>query len=254
MRIPLARTLHLRHAASSGLVFDTLGGPLVAICGLVGGAGTTTLALALADQAARESTTPVLLTEADPSRAGLTALTGRATPLPLVALAAHMHDDPVPADTFAQLPTGLRLIAAPAQPAPRVAREQIAALLADARAAHGLVVVDCGTSWTADSPALTCASHIIWTAPATKSAATRASWALGAVAPPPGRVREALVATRITPGQAVRVRALRRLARERCDQLVLIDHDPALARGDQLDEGAHGRALTSLATLLRRQP
>src|SRR5436305_1368767 len=45
--------------SACGLAFERLGGPLVAVCGLAGGAGTTTLALALARQAARESALPV---------------------------------------------------------------------------------------------------------------------------------------------------------------------------------------------------
>ena len=254
MRIPLARTARADRATTYGLAFDALGGPLVAVCGLTGGAGTTTLALLLATCAAGESATPVLLTEADPARAGLAALTGRATPRSLAALAAHLRDEEAPRDTFAELSTGLRLIAAAAQPAPRVERDEVGALLSEARAAHGLVVVDCGTSWTAGSPALTNASHIVWTAPAMASAATRAAHALDAVAPPPGRAHEALAVTRIRRARAVNVRTLRRIARARCEQLVLIDHDDALARGEQPRETAHGRALTSLAGLLRRQP
>ena len=254
LRTPLARAARANRATAYGLAFDALGGPLVAVCGLTGGAGTTTLALLLANRAARESTTPVLLTEADPARAGLAALTGRATPRSLAALAAHLHDEEAPRDTFAELSTGLRLIAAAAQPAPSVEREDLGALLSEARAAHGLVVVDCGTSWTADSPALSTASHIVWTAPATASAATRAAHALNAVAPSPGRAWEALAVTRITPARAVSVRTLRRIARARCDQLVLIDHDDALATGEQPHETAHARPLTSLAGLLQRQP
>lgn len=254
MRIPLARTVRVNRATTYGLAFDALGGPLLAVCGLTGGAGTTTLALLLANCAARESTTPVLLTEADPARAGLAVLTGRASPRSLTALAAHLHDDQAPRDTFAELSTRLRLIAAAAHPTPRVEREHVGALLTQARDAHGLVVVDCGTSWTADSSALTNASHIIWTTPATASAATRAAHALDAVAPPPGRAHEALAATRITGARAVNVRTLRRIARTRCEQLVLVDYDEALARGEPPRETAHARGLTSLAGLLRRQP
>ena len=59
-RIPLARGRARNETAVCGLAFDTTGGPLVAICGLVGGAGTTTLALCLGHQAATESDAPVL--------------------------------------------------------------------------------------------------------------------------------------------------------------------------------------------------
>lgn len=251
-RLPLARA-RIEHTAACGLAFDVFGGPLVAVCGLAGGAGTTTLALLIADRAARESTAPVLLTEADSQRAGLAALSGRATPRPLASLAARLHDDEAPSDTFAELPTGLRLIAATPQRSPLVDDAAIVELLDQARAAHGLVVVDCGTSWTAASPVLARASHIIWTAPATQHAALRARSALESVAPPPGRSREALAVTRVAPGRAVSVRALRRIARQRCDELVLIGHDPALTGGESSGEATHTRALIALAALLRRQ-
>ena len=68
-----------RRRRAIGLAFDELGGPLVAVCGLAGGAGTTTLALLLAHQAAVASAAPILLTEADPLRPGLAALSGAAT-------------------------------------------------------------------------------------------------------------------------------------------------------------------------------
>jgi len=254
MRLPLARRARESRLLGHGLRFDTLAGPVVAVCGLVGGAGTTTVALALADSAARESRAPILLTEADPTRAGLAAVTGRATPRPLAALAAHLHDQDVPHDTFAELPTGLRLIAAAAQPSPQVDRDALDALLAEANAAHGLVVIDCSTSWTADSPALASATHIIWTTQASTTAAARVPQVLAALAPPPGRALEALAVTRVAPARAASVRALRRAVRDRCDRLVLIDHDPALATGNAPGHEVHGRALASLASLLCRRP
>jgi hypothetical protein len=53
----------------------------------------------------------------------------------------------------------------------------------------------------------------------------------------------------------VSVRALRRLAGERCDRLVLAPHSEALARGDVADASATlGRALMGIAHVVRRQP
>src|SRR5215207_10219947 len=89
-RIARPRTARRDNAPVCGLAFNELGGPLVALCGLAGGAGTSTLALLLARQAAAESSAPVLLTEADPLRPGLAALTGCATPRPLIALAREL--------------------------------------------------------------------------------------------------------------------------------------------------------------------
>ena len=87
-RLPFPRAARAGHAGERALAFDTVGGPVVAVCGLTGGAGTSTLALLLARLAASDSTAPILLAETDPMRAGLAVLTGRATPRPLVALAA----------------------------------------------------------------------------------------------------------------------------------------------------------------------
>jgi hypothetical protein len=254
-RIPLPRAVPRDRASVCGLAFDQLGGPLIAVCGLAGGAGTSTLALVLARQAAAESAAPVLLAEADPLRAGLAALAGRATPRPLVALAQQADDDVVPTDTFVELTPGLRLIAATPQPGTPVGPDALSALLDEARDAHGLVIVDCGTHWTAASPVLSQATHIIWTLPATPVGLTRGQAQFAAdVTPTPGRWREVLAATATTPRPLVSVRALRKVARQRCDRLVLIPHSAALARGEQGASDATSRALTGLAATLRRDP
>ena len=54
----------------------------------------------------------MLLTEADPLRAGLAALAGQAAPHPLVELAQRVAEDAAPAETFIELEPGLRLVAA----------------------------------------------------------------------------------------------------------------------------------------------
>src|SRR4051812_36549590 len=58
-RVPLLNARRSEAAPACGLAFDEPGGPLVAVCGLVGGAGASTLALCLARQAAHESAAPV---------------------------------------------------------------------------------------------------------------------------------------------------------------------------------------------------
>jgi hypothetical protein len=254
-RIRVPRAAWHSPAGVCGLAFDQPGGPLVAICGLAGGAGTTTLALLLARQAAAESAAPVLLAEADPLRAGLAVLAGRATPRPLVALAQEVDDDVVPTETFVELSRGLRLIAATPQSGPSVGRDALRALLDEARNAHGLVIVDCGTQWTAESPVLAQATHIIWTLPATPIGLSCGQVQLTAdVVPAPGRWREVLATTVTTHRPLVTVRALRKVARQRCDRLVLIPHSEALARGEQVISDSTTRALTGLAGTLRRDP
>ena len=250
-RIRLPRTA-AREDRSAGLAFDQLGGPLVAICGLTGGAGTSTLALLLAREAAAASAAAVLLTEANARRAGLCVRAGRATPRPLIALAHELAEDPPPTDTFVELDPGLRLIAAKPQAIPEPDADALSALLIQARDAHGLVVVDCATSWSTDSPVLAHATHLIWTIPATPLGLATAHAQLAA-APPPGRVAEVLVATAVAERARVSVRSLRKLARERCEQLVLLPHEEALARGERTASEATARAIAAMAPTLRRR-
>jgi cellulose biosynthesis protein BcsQ len=251
-RLPIPRAARAGHAGERALTFDTVGGPVVAICGLTGGAGTSTLALLLARLAAADSAAPILLAETDPMRAGLAVLTGRATPRPLVTLAQDVIDDRQPAEAFVQLEARLRLIAAEPQPAQGAARDALDLLLAKARDAHGLVVLDCGTNWTPDSTVLAHATHIIWTLPATPTGLARAATQLKAAMTTAGRWHEALAATATVTRPLPSMRALRRLARQRCDQLVLIPHDEGLARGETTASDRARHALTGIAPFLRR--
>ena len=149
----LAGRLALRHdrraatastAADDSLAFHQVGGPLVAVCGLTGGAGASTLAYLLARRAARHSSSPVLLAELV-SGGGLSALTGRASPFGLAELAGAVADQHPVGQPFAELDDGLRLVAAAQRPESQLElAEPLAGLLSDARAAHGLVVVDTG--------------------------------------------------------------------------------------------------------------
>lgn len=250
-RIPLPHQARAR-SGDGVFAFDAVGGPVVAVCGLTGGAGTSTLALLLARLAARESSAPILLAESDPLRAGLATLAGRSTPRPLVGLAQDVADDLEPADTFVELDPGLRLIAAEPQPVGPVAPDALDVLLIQARDAHGLVVLDCGTHWAPDSTVLARATHIIWTLPATPTGLARGAAQLKSAMPAAGRWQEALAATAVAARPLVSVRALRRLVRQRCDQLILVPHDEGLARGEAAagDGGRH--ALEGIAPLLRR--
>jgi Flp pilus assembly CpaE family ATPase len=254
-RIPLTRGRARDDTAACGLAFDTTGGPLVAVCGLVGGSGASTLALCLARQAASESDAPVLVTEADAHRAGLAVIAGRATPHSLPALARQVAEGQAPEQTFTELAAGLRLIAAAPSRATPADPDQLRALLGQARAAHGLVLVDCGSDWAAAAPILEESTHILWTLPATPTGLARARLLLATDAlPRPGRARETLIAIASRPRPDASVRALRRLAAERCERLVLVPHSEQLARGDLTDDDRLRRALTGLAATLRRRP
>jgi len=250
-RIALPWTARSDGTPVCGLAFNELGGPLVAVCGLTGGAGTSTLALLLARQAAAESSAPVLLAEADPLRPGLAALAGCATPRPLIALARELDDDRVPSETFLELAPRLRLIAATPQQCAPPSPDALRALLGQARDAHGLTLIDCGTHWSAGDPVLGAATHIIWTVAATPTGLARARAHLTAgVAPAQGRRREMLAVAAIVPRPLVPVRALRQVARRRCERLVLIAHDERLARGAHSASETTNRALAGLARTL----
>jgi hypothetical protein len=253
-RIQRPRVVRRDRAMAPALAFDELGGPLVAVCALAGGAGASTLALLLARQAAASSAAPVLLTEADPLRGGLAAITGHAAPHPLVELAQRVAEDAAPAETFLELEPGLRLVAAAPRRCETPHPEAVRALLGEARAAHGLVIVDCGTTWAADNPTLSAATHILWCVSATPGGLAQLRLVLDSdVLPPAGRCAELLVATAQGVGPRVSVRSLRRLAGERGDRLVLIPHSDAAARGERVADEALAHAVSGIVTALRRR-
>lgn len=254
IRLPVAA--HSEESASHGLRFNEPGGPLVAVCGLVGGSGASTLAFALARQAARESAAPVLLTESETHRGGLAVVAGQTTILGLADLAQQVADGQTPREPFLELEHGLRLIAAAPRQSTKPVPSQLDALLRDARSAHGLVVIDCGVAWTAGHPVLDASTHVIWTVTASRPAVAQARTLMGSDAlPTPGRSREILVALAVDRRTGVSVRALRRLADLRCERLVLAPHSGALARGEPADPSlAFGRALAGIARVLRRRP
>ena len=249
VRMPARPATASRHASESRA------GSLVAIAGLAGGAGTTTLALLLARHAALESGEPILLTEASAERPGLALLAGRTSSAPLTELARVLAADDVPSESFIELAPGLRLIAA--GPTNQVSPDDAAldALLDQARAAHALVIVDCGTDRSVGSALIKRAAHVVWTVPATPAGVASARLLLESdVLPPPGRAREVLVAIAREPRPRVRVRALRRIAQPRCERLALIPYSSSLAQGEATgdDEGIR-RALAGVASTLRRR-
>lgn len=258
VRLPGALLGHRGPAATaaSGLAFDEPGGPVLAVCGLAGGAGTTTLAWLLARHAARESAAAVLICEPEALAAGLADRAGAASTTALGELArlADAGERPT-TGAFADLGDGLRLIgAAPRQahPAPAAA---LARVLSDARAAHGLVVCDCRTlDHPASATLIAGATHVLWTLPATPTATRQARAMVDARSlPSPGRAREALVAIATQPAARASVGDLRALAGARHERLILFPHTPELARGADSDRrGRLAGALTQLATFLRR--
>jgi MinD-like ATPase involved in chromosome partitioning or flagellar assembly len=253
-RLPAPIRDRRKRAASCRLAFDEPGGPMVAVCALVGGSGASTIAYALARQAARESAAPVLLAESDARRAGLAVLAGQASPLCLQRLARDVANGQAPDRPFVELEQGLRMIASAPHAVASPTPAELRALLGDARAAHGLVVVDCGTAWAAARPVLEEATHIIWTVTVDREAVARAHALFTSDALPlQGLCREVLVAVALGRRRRASVRALRRLASHRCERLVLAAHtDAPFDREISAADNRIGRALTGIARTLQR--
>ena len=149
------------------LAFAAPGGPLVAVCGLHGGAGTTTLACLLAAHAAASSPSGhVLAVEADARAGELAARLGVASALALPELAAARIADRLPDDgAVAQRDDGLRVLAAAGPRAAAAPANALAAVLAEARVAHGLCVLDAGClRGPAAETALAGADVVLWVA------------------------------------------------------------------------------------------
>jgi hypothetical protein len=185
---------------------------IVAVCGLHGGAGTTTIATLLARAAARQQPGQVLLCDSAPGAGDLALAIGAASAYNLtdVARLAAARQTPTEVPWLEQA-DGLRVMArAPARraAAPTDATTQV---LRNAAAAHSLVVVDTGTLQSEHATAaLRAADVVLWTLDATAQLdrcaallggpltadARHARWLLAASAT--GRDGDAPVATRLT--------------------------------------------------------
>jgi MinD-like ATPase involved in chromosome partitioning or flagellar assembly len=255
-RLPLARRRAAADAAERTLLaFHQAGGPLVAVCGLAGGAGVSTLAYLLARGAARHSTVPVLLAELDPG-GGLAALAEASSSLALGELARAVDEQRTPERPFAEPTAGLRLVASAHPSAAGPLRTgALERLLEDARAAHGLVVVDAGQPTHGETDRLLAkADHLMLCVPATAAGVRRAELQLagGLLRRTGAGGHSTLVCTATQPGAHAQVRRLRRLADGQVERLLLVPHLPQLARRE-LDESAFEPTLTALATILRRR-
>jgi hypothetical protein len=207
-------------------------GPLLAVCGLAGGAGTTTLAFLIALAAARQWTDPVLLADTGGPSGGLAACAGVEVSRSLSELAEQLGcGQPLGAGIYATRPDGLRVLASgPDFSSPDI-DDQLHPLLAHAREAHGLTVIDCGTlTRHAEQSVAAGATHVAWVLPATRPGVERGRRILEAASRIPGRE---LLLARGGPRQTkAPQRDLRRLAGERRALLVLVPHLSGLDRGE----------------------
>ena len=150
-------------------------GPLLAVCGLAGGAGVTTLSYLIALAAVRQWTDPVLVADTGGPSGGLAACAGVEVPRSLGELAQQLAAGvALGGGIYAAGRDGLRVLATgPEFSSPR-ADDQVRELLADAREAHGLTVIDCGTlAREAEQTAAAAATHVAWVLTATTHGVSR---------------------------------------------------------------------------------
>ena len=206
-------------------------GPLLAICGLAGGAGATTLAYLVALAAARQLNRPVLLADTGGPSGDLAALAGVEAPRSLPELASHLATGlPLTSGIYATGPAGLLVLATAPQFQSSSNLAQLSRILDDAREAHQLTVIDCGTlGRDADRAAAAAASHLAWVMPATEDGASRGERVLQAA--PSTAAKELLVARRDVGQSKARLQQLRRIAAERRAALVLVPYVSALEHG-----------------------
>ena len=206
-------------------------GPLLAVCGLTGGAGATTLAYLVALAAAQQEGGPVLVADTGGPSGGLAALAGIETPHSLVELAAQLAaGGPLEGGAYATGREGVRVIASGPEFTAPFAHERLARLLVDAREAHRLTVIDCGTlARDADRIAFASATHIAWVLPATADGIRRGRRVLDAA--PAAAAKQLIVGRRDERRPKAPLRELRRFASERHAPLVLVPHLPGLEAG-----------------------
>jgi MinD-like ATPase involved in chromosome partitioning or flagellar assembly len=201
-------------------------GPLLAVCGLCGGAGTSTLSYLIARFSARRQSDPVLVCDTGAPDGGLAHYAGVSTQRSLLELGEHVTAGLATGRLYVTGADGVRVLATgPRFPEQRAA-DGVHLVLDHARSAHALTVVDCGTlSRAADHIALAMASHIAWVLPATPTGVRRGERVLDAVSPYL-LGRELIVARRDEREPKCALNDLKRLARERDATLVLFPELP----------------------------
>ena len=207
-------------------------GPLLAVCGLAGGAGASTLAYLVARSAAGSDAEPVLVCDTGGPTAGLSTYAGAASPRSLTGAAdAIAAGEALEEGLFTPAAPGLRVLARGPELESSGETAAMGRLLADAREIHKLTVVDCGTlARPSDREVLAMATHIIWTLPATISGRHRGERFLELVPVMPDR-RELVVARRDDGARRAPLVELKALAEARRAPLVLMPHVPDLAEG-----------------------
>jgi MinD-like ATPase involved in chromosome partitioning or flagellar assembly len=228
-------------------------GPLLAVCGLAGAAGVTTLSYLIALAAVRQCTDPVLVADTGGPSGGLAACAGVEVERSLGELAQQLASGaPLGGGIYATGRDGLRVLATGPEFDSHPADDQVKLLLAHAREAHGLTVIDCGTlTRPAEQTAAAAATHLAWVLTASAHGVRRGLRVLDAVPPMAGK--ELIVARNDVRQASAPLRQLRRIAAERRALLVLVPHLPGLDAG-RLDACADAAQIPVQAILgaLRR--
>jgi MinD-like ATPase involved in chromosome partitioning or flagellar assembly len=201
-------------------------GALVAVCGVCGGAGSTTLAYLVARSAARAGKDAVLVCDLGGVAAGLAECAGveSALSLPSLANAIGAGEEPIEA-VFAHGGDGLRVLARGPRFEQPLDSKGLVRVLQQAREAHYLTLVDCGVPGErCEEIVLAAATHVIWVLPVRPSAARRSRRLLGLF--PGDASRDEIVVAREDLRAATKASAesLAALASERRAPLVLMPH------------------------------
>jgi Flp pilus assembly CpaE family ATPase len=247
----------LRNQATTAplnLAFHQRGGPLLALAGVCGGAGTSTVAYLIAAGAALESSVPVLLADLGGPGASIAAYAGVASRQSFATIAEHLARGQRPREApFASGEYGMRLLASTPAIDDQVGEHLAESVLEQAVAAHALTVLDCGQlTRSMERLALAQATHVGWVLPASTLGLRRASTLLGVLARERSR-REVVIARHDRPTTSSLLDGLAQLAEERTGRLVLVPHLDDLAEHDtaRLIEQA-ALALQALGGILHR--
>ena len=218
--------------APTGTNTGVMRGRLLAVCGLCGGAGASTLAYLVALAAARSDPGSVLVGDTGGPTGGISYYAGVEAPRSLSEVAEQIASGLPTGQLLATTSEGVRVLASGPRFTADCPRAGIEMLLDQARERYALTIIDCGTlSRESDQVALASASHVAWVLPASASGARRALRVLGAITPtPPGH--EVIVARHDGTAGAPPLRELKRLAACRGRTLVLLPRLPDLATGD----------------------
>ena len=184
----------------------------------------TTLSYLIALVAARERPGPVLVADTGGPNADLAALAGVEVPRTLGALAEQLAAGvPLGAGVYATGESGLRVLASGPEFSSPAVDADVRGLLGDAREAHTLTVIDCGTlTRTAQQTTAAAATHVAWVLTATRQGVERGQRVLEAAPSPPGK--ELIVARGDGDQPTVPLRQLRQIAADRSTPVVLMPH------------------------------